>query len=219
MRQRPPAPGGSHRLRGASLTPGLRLAAVRRPLGPRAACSGVCASIRALRFADVTILIAWISVWTPVLPRVSITQAVLSTSMRNCSSPTRLAAIQFRTIPWPASGLPNATRSSARAHRRWTALGDPTAHAVIETLRAEAVAKPSPFPPIRFAAGPHIIECRLGVGTAVVVVIPELLHAAHDRDPSLAWDEDPRLLARPARVRIYPARDDEDLRLGVQSHR
>ena len=77
---------------------------------PPAPCTWIALSRIHWTVAGVAILIAWISVCAPLLPTVSISQAVLSTSSRSCSSRTRDSAIQSRTTPCSASGLPNATR-------------------------------------------------------------------------------------------------------------
>ena len=60
--------------------------------------------------AGVAILIAWISVCAPLLPAVSISHAVLSTSSRAASILTLDSAIQSCTTPCSASGLPNAVK-------------------------------------------------------------------------------------------------------------
>lgn len=106
----------------------------------------------------VAILMAWISVCAPLLPTVSISQAVFSTSSRSCSTATRASAIHSCTTPCWASGLPNASRETARRHissmarsaipisrMQWWIRPGPS--------RAWAMAKPPPSSPTRFAAG------------------------------------------------------------------
>ena len=106
----------------------------------------------------VAILMAWISVCAALLPTVSISQAALSTSSRSCSTRTRDSAIQSLITPCSASGLPKATRASARAHissiarsatpierMQWWIRPGPS--------RACAIANPSPSAAIRLAAG------------------------------------------------------------------
>ncbi len=106
----------------------------------------------------VAILIAWISLWAPLLPTVSMSHAVFSTSSRNCSRRTRDSAIQSRITPCSASGRPNATRLDARSHinsmarsampmdrMQWWMRPGPR--------RAWAIAKPSPSPAMRLLTG------------------------------------------------------------------
>ena len=120
--------------------------------------------------AGVAILMAWISVCAPLLPTVSISQAVLSTSSRACSMRTRDSAIQSRTTPCSASGRPNATRSMRPpAQQLQGPLGHADQpHAVVDPARARAGPgrwrSRSPSPPIRFAAGTRTsVEGDLGV--------------------------------------------------------
>jgi hypothetical protein len=63
-------------------------------------------------------------------------QAALSSS-RNCSTHTRDSAIQSRTTPCSASGLPKTTRASARAHIKFDGpFGDANdAHAAVDPSR------------------------------------------------------------------------------------
>ena len=85
-------------------------------------------------------------------------QAVLSTSSRSCSTRTRDSAIQSRTTPCSAMGRPKATRSEARRHMASMA----TSAMPIERMqwwmrpgpsRAWAMAKPVPSSPMRLLAG------------------------------------------------------------------
>ena len=76
----------------------------------------IALSITHSAMAGVTILIAWISVCAPLLPTVSISHAVFSTSSRACSIRTRDSAIQSWMTPCSASGLPNAVLVRARVH-------------------------------------------------------------------------------------------------------
>ncbi len=156
-------------------------------LSPAAPWTWIALSMIHSTVAGVAILMAWISVWAALLPTVSISHAALSTSSRSCSMRTRASAIQSRITPWSASGFPKATRESARAHissiarsarpierMQWWIRPGPR--------RACAIAKPSPSPPIRFAAGhPDVAEHDLRVAAVVVVVVAEDLHAADDR--------------------------------------
>ena len=92
------------------------------------------------------------------LPTVSISHAVFSTSSRSISSSIRASAIQSRMFAFWETGLPNVSRSSARAHisdsarsaapiarMQWWMRPGPS--------RACAIRKPMPSPAIRFAAG------------------------------------------------------------------
>ena len=83
---------------------------------PAAPCAWIALSITHSAIAGVPILMAWISECAPLLPTVSISQAVLSTSSLACSIRTRDSAIQ----PWmtlcSASGPPNAVRVATRRH-------------------------------------------------------------------------------------------------------
>src|ERR1700729_1493168 len=62
-------------------------------LTPAAPCAVIALSITHSAMAGVMILMAWISVCAPLLPTVSISQAVFSTSSRACSIRTRASAI------------------------------------------------------------------------------------------------------------------------------
>jgi hypothetical protein len=103
-------------------------------------------------------LIAAISEAAPLAPNRSISQAVLSTSSRACSTSIRDWAICSRTTPWSASGRPNATRSRARrtirsmarsaipiSRMQWWMRPGPS--------RAWAMAKPPPSSPSRLVTG------------------------------------------------------------------
>ena len=153
--------------------------------------------------------------WAPLLPTVSISHAVLRTSSRSCSIRTRDSAIQSRTTPWSAIGLPKATRSAARLHiSSIGALGDAErAHAVVDA------AGPEPGLGDREALAlaadqvgrrhPHVVEPHLGVAAVVAVVVAEDVHAADDLDArGVALDQDHRLLAVPvgASGRSCPSR-------------
>ena len=85
-------------------------------LMPPAPWAWMALSITHSAIAGVTILMAWISRCAPLLPTVSISQAVFSTSSRACSIRTRDSAIQSWITPCSASGLPNAVRLLTRWH-------------------------------------------------------------------------------------------------------
>ena len=125
---------------------------------PPAPCAWMARSTISWTTLGVAILIAWISVCAPRLPTVSISQAVLSTSSRSCSTATRDSAIHSRTTPCCEQRRPKATRLSTRAHissiarsatpiarMQWWIRPGPS--------RAWAIAKPSPSSPIRLDAG------------------------------------------------------------------
>ncbi len=127
-------------------------------LMPPAPWAWMALSITHWAIRGVAILMAWISVCAPLLPTVSISQAVLSTSSRADSIRTRDSAIQSWMTPCSASGLPNAVRSVTRRHissrarsaapicrMQWWIRPGPS--------RAWAIANPSPSPAIRFSAG------------------------------------------------------------------
>src|SRR5690606_6632262 len=69
-------------------------------LRPPAPCTWIALSSTHWTVAGVAILMAWISVWAPLLPTVSMSHAVFRVSRRSCSIFTRDSAIQSRTTPW-----------------------------------------------------------------------------------------------------------------------
>ena len=155
---------------------------------PPAPCTWIALSRIHSTVCGVAILIAWISVCAPWLPTVSISQAVLSTSSRSCSIRTRDSAIQSRTTPCSASGLPKATRSTrAPAHQLDGALGHADRAACSGGSgpgRAGPARWRSRRPPRRSGWSPapgRPSKRDLGVAAVVVVVVAEDLHAAHDR--------------------------------------
>ena len=173
---------------------------------PPAPCTWIALSRIHCTVWGVAILIAWISVWAPRLPTVSISQAVLSTSSRSCSMRTRDSAIQSRTTPWLAIGRPNATRDAARLH-----ISSMAASATpIERMqwwmrpgprRAWAIAKPGTL--LADQVGDRdadVGEAQLGVAAVLVVVVPEDLHAADDLEArGVARHQDLALLTVPRR--------------------
>ena len=64
-----------------------------------APCAVIALSITHSAIAGVMILMAWISVCAPLLPTVSISHAVFSTSSRACSIRTRDSAIHSWITP------------------------------------------------------------------------------------------------------------------------
>ena len=63
----------------------------------------------------VSTLMAEISILAPLLPTVSISQAVFRTRRRVCSISIRASAIHWRITPWSITGLPKATRPAVRS--------------------------------------------------------------------------------------------------------
>src|SRR5216684_1413800 len=127
-------------------------------LTPPPPCAWIALSITHSVIAGVTILIAWISPCAPLLPTVSISHAVLSTSRRACSILTLDSAIQSWTTPCSARVLPKAVRLAALVHissrarsaapisrMQWWMRPGPS--------RACAIANPSPSPEIMFSSG------------------------------------------------------------------
>src|SRR4029453_4226044 len=80
-------------------------------LNPPAPCTWIALSRIHSTVWGVAILMAWISVCAPRLPAVSMSHAVFRTRSRSCSMRTRDSAIQSRTTPWSAMGLPTAPRA------------------------------------------------------------------------------------------------------------
>src|SRR5690348_6774062 len=132
-------------------------------LTPPPPCAWMARSITHCAIAGVTILIAWISACAPLLPTVSISHAVLSTSSRACSIRTLDSAIQSWITPCSARGLPNAVRLTARRHMssrarsaapisrmQWWMRPGPS--------RACAIANPVPSPEIRFSRGTRTLS-------------------------------------------------------------
>ena len=177
--------------------------------------------------AGVAILIAWISVCAPLLPTVSISQAVLSTSSRSCSRRTRDSAIQSRTTPCSDSGLPNAVRDDTRrAHQLDGPLGHADrAHAVVDPARAQPGLRdgePVPLAGDEVLGGhPDVVEDELGVAAVVAVVVAHDRH--RPRPPSspgrVPRHEDHALLPVALGRRVGLAHHDEDRAVAGSSRR
>ncbi len=69
------------------------------PLTPAPPCTWMALSRIHSTVRGTAILMAWISVWAPALPTVSISHAVLRTRRRACSIRSRDWAIQCWTTP------------------------------------------------------------------------------------------------------------------------
>ena len=126
---------------------------------PPAPCTWIALSRIHWTVAGVAILIAWISVCAPLLPTVSISQAVLSTSRRSCSS-----AHPGLGDPVPDHALLGERLAErdpslgALAHQLDGAFGDADrAHAVVDAARPEPglgdARSRRPRSPIRLATG------------------------------------------------------------------
>ena len=188
-------------------------------LTPAAPCAWIALSITHSAIAGVAILMAWISVCAPLLPTVSISQAVLSTSSRACSIRTRDSAIQSWITPCSASGLPNATRPVTRWHISSSARSADAdqPHAVVDPARARAGPgrwrTPRPRPAIRFSAGTRTsVNSISACPPCGAVVVAEHAHAALDvHAGGVPGHQDHRLLPVPLGVRVGLAHHDEDL--------
>ena len=157
----PPTCGAPRRGRRPSATCGR--ARTSRPAAassdtPSAPWAWIARSMTRRATSGAATLIAEISMRAPLLPAVSISHAVLSTSSRTCSISMRLSAIHCWITPCSASGLPNAVRSRTRRHisssarsatpmarMQWWMRPGPS--------RACAMAKPPPSSPSRWSTG------------------------------------------------------------------
>ena len=221
---RPCAPRRGRRRSAACGSPAYDAASGKSWDSPPAPCTWIALSRISWTTFGVAILIAWISVCAPRLPTVSISQAVLSTSSRSCSTATRDSAIQSRTTPCSASGLPKATRPSARSHissmarsatpiarMQWWIRPGPS--------RAWAMAKPVALLADQVRRRhPDVLEARARRGRRARGRRTRSTVIGRDRPSSPGVSRGTRIIdccRCRAAVRVGLAHHDEDLALGV----
>src|SRR5262245_49543709 len=125
---------------------------------PSAPCDWIARSMTRRATSGAATLIAEISMRAPLLPTVSISHAVLSTSRRTCSISIRLSAIHCWITPCSASGLPNAVRARTRRHISSSARSATPIARMQWWMRPGpsrdwAMAKPPPSSPSKWSTG------------------------------------------------------------------